>query len=76
MTETNSEPIIDLTELVSAGEQIPDDAVPRSENTAQGQDSSAEPLEKAASSSDKARPSPLVSGLLPGLVEKIAGSGE
>lgn len=73
MTETNSEPIIDLTELVSAGEQIPDDAVPRSENTAQGQDSSAEPLEKAASSSDKARPSPLVSGLLPGLVEKIAG---
>lgn len=73
MTETNSEPIIDLTELVSAGEQIPDDAVPRSENTAQGQDSSAEPLGKAASSSDKARPSPLVSGLLPGLVEKIAG---
>ena len=73
MTETNSEPIIDLTELVSAGEQIPDDAVPRSENTAQGQDSSAEPLEKAASSSDKAHPSPLVSGLLPGLVEKIAG---
>ena len=73
MTKTNSEPIIDLTELVSAGEQIPDDAVPRSENTAQGQDSSAEPLEKAASSSDKARPSPLVSGLLPGLVEKIAG---
>ena len=45
MTETNSEPIIDLTELVSAGEQIPDDAVPSSENTAQGLDSSAEALE-------------------------------
>lgn len=75
MTETNSEPIIDLTELVSTGEQNTDEKGPLEEKTQGPEPSPASPTSSAKprESAPQGNPSPLVSGLLPGLVEKIAG---
>lgn len=70
MTETNSEPIIDLTELVSRGKQGPEELCPPDGK----KDESLSPhTESPGCAEDQAAPSPLVRGLLPGLVDKIAG---
>lgn len=75
MTETNSEPIIDLTELVSTGEQNTDEKGPLEEKTQGPEPSPASPTSSAKprESAPQGNPSPLVPGLVPGLVEKIAG---
>ncbi len=75
MTETNSEPIIDLTELVSTGEQNTDEKGPLEEKTQGTEPSPASPTSSAKprESAPQGNPSPLVPGLVPGLVEKIAG---
>lgn len=75
MTETNSEPIIDLTELVSTGEQNTDEKGPLEEKTQGPEPSPVSPTSSAKprESAPQGNPSPLVPGLVPGLVEKIAG---
>lgn len=70
MTETNSEPIIDLTELVSRGKQGPEELCPPDGKKAE---SLSPHTESPGCAEDQAAPSPLVRGLLPGLVDKIAG---